>query len=186
MADSDTILLHLDPVDRIVAVSPTWDEFAESNAGTDAVIDRIRGQSLFRYIRGEPTRMLIRILLERAKLGRDPVVRSYRCDSPTLRRYMTMSVQSSDDGGAIFEHRIVRTEPRQKRTEVVFDLRSSTRCCSMCRQVFLDDDWLDEEDAMDAGGLPTPGRVRYGLCPRCEQELGGAAPSQTGDTLPGW
>ncbi|MBD3221057.1 hypothetical protein GF314_07410, partial [bacterium] len=105
--------------DRIVHVGSTWDQFARDNGGHDAIGAVVLGRSLAEFISGTPTRMWIDTILSLARLRGEPIERPYRCDTPTLRRHMRMTVTAEEGGVLRLDHVVLATEPRPLPVEVV-------------------------------------------------------------------
>lgn len=163
----------IDSSDRIVRVNQVWDRFALSNDGGDALLaSRVIGRNVFDFITGDETRMYLGALLQHARLLNRTVVRPYRCDSPSLRRFMEMQV-SPDEGELVrLDHVLLRAEPYL--TPIVYrheadpDVEALFRC-SVCSDLQVGDRWFAPEDARILCGLPAdqPLPVRYAVCPSC-------------------
>lgn len=87
----------MDPADHIVSVDAAWIEFAEDN-GAPALAERVVGQPLWKFIANPAVRELYRTLLRRVRATDRGVDLPFRCDSPSVQRFMSLSVQPDGNG----------------------------------------------------------------------------------------
>jgi hypothetical protein len=162
----------LDKSDVIVGIDPGWDESARSNDAPDLESRRIVGRNLLTYIQGDATRMYVRTLIQAARLLRAPVVRNYRCDTPSMRRFMEMRLTVEEGGVLCWEHRLVRAEPMAYRVAFVpagvpgGAWRPLVRC-SVCNRVKSAAGWSEPDRLPETAAADMPVRVIYGVCPDC-------------------
>ena len=114
--ESEILLYWIDGTDHIVAVNEAWNDFAIENGAPDLTREHVLGRSLWDYIADLPTKTLYQALIERARQSR-PMDFAYRCDSPTQRRLMHMTITGEADGRIRFH------VPSRGATS-----RSSSRC----------------------------------------------------------
>lgn len=158
MADWKGLTVYwIDRDDRIVRVNEQWDRFAESNEGHGCTSAAVLGRSLWPFITGDSTRMLIATCMDRVRVHDRPVLRPYRCDSPELARHMEMSITMEDEGLLRVEHRLVEAQPKplERRTVVL----TPSRVCSTCLR-------LEREGRWEDGERPEPGTI-FAVCPDC-------------------
>jgi hypothetical protein len=164
----------IDAADTIVAVSGLWDDFARDNDGESIVAEKIMGQKLDQFIHGDETLMFVRTMIMSARVLQRPVHRPYRCDSPSLKRFMEMTVQPRPEGVVEVIHRELRCEPIACKIPVVAEFSGArapfVKRCSLCNRVRAKDVWSEIDEAVQAKRLPAdvaPLRVIYGVCPDC-------------------
>lgn len=169
---SDLLTYQIDGADRITSVSGSWDLFAAANDGGTRATDVV-GHSLWDFVAHDTTRQVYRDLIARVRGGR-PVAFSYRCDSPTLRRFMQMTMRPGANGTVTFDSRMLRTEPREAPAVTISpDIRTGDllRICGWCKRVAVaDNEWVEIELAVDRLGLMagrSPVGVTHGICPEC-------------------
>jgi hypothetical protein len=163
---------QIDSVDRIISVSSSWDAFAAANGGGIRATDVV-GHSLWDFVVHDTTRQVYRDLIARVRSGRS-VAFSFRCDSPTRRRFMRMTMRPGVNGTVTFDSQVLRTEPREAPAVTISpDTRTGDllRICGWCKRVAVgDDEWVDVEIAVDRLGLMadrSPVGVTHGMCPEC-------------------
>lgn len=165
----------LDVGDVIVEVSPDWENFAQENGGDGIEAKKVLGRNLLSFVHGDVTRMYVRSLVQSARMLRRPICRTYRCDSPDMRRFMEMRLTLESSGLLRWEHRTLRTEPLSRRIEFAVGSAGRSRRivvrCSICNRLKAPGGWC-EPDCYEA---PLPAveatvPVIYGVCPDC---LGG-------------
>ncbi len=177
--NSEPVVIHLDLDDRIVFVNEAFDRFARANGAPELAGGAVLDRPLWEFVTGDEVRQLTRVLLARARSGH-PIERvPYRCDSPTLRRYMQMTFEPLPrDRLAItsFERHIeprpanplLRQEPATEGTPL--------RMCSWCRRVDLGGDyWVEAEEAILILKLfeaDHPPPIAHTICPDDMERLG--------------
>ena len=163
----------IDRDDRIRFVSPEWVQFAEENDAKDLQPHSVVGRVLWRFIAGDETQQVYRVLFSKIREDRRTRTVPFRCDGPLVRRSMEMEVSASDEGGLELTGVLVREEPR----EAVPLLDASTprtgellRMCAWCKRVSVEDEWLEVESAIvdlglfEASQLP---QITHGICKDC-------------------
>ena len=166
--------------DTIVAVSGHWDEFALQNEGENIVASQVIGKKLEQFIHGDETLMFVRAMIMSARVLQRPVLRPYRCDSPSLKRFMEMTVQPLAQGAVEVSHRALRSEPITPPVRIVAAPVGAgmafTKRCSVCNRVKAQNVWSEFDAAVQAQRSllqdAMPLRVIYGVCPDCQSSLG--------------
>lgn len=165
----------LDPADRIIKVNPLWDRFALTNGGEARLLSaEIQGRRVFDFITGDQTRMYLEALLQHARFLHRSVIRSYRCDSPTLKRFMSMSITPVTASLVQLDHTLLKCEPLEQPIAYRHEPDSQAQTlprCSVCTRLLIKGSWLSPEDAEILGLLtfskPVP--VTYRICPACRR-----------------
>jgi hypothetical protein len=166
---------HLDSHDLINWVSEDWLGFARENGATDLTADNVVGRSLWDFIPDEPTRRLYRDVFGTVRTTDQPVVIPFRCDSPTLRRFMRLEVRHHPGCGIDLKSVLVRAEPCERRTLLDADAPQSSNCitmCSCCKHVLVEPHgWLPVEEANTHPRICQIGKrpqIRYEVCAACK------------------
>lgn len=175
MKQKQDLYYRLDPKDLIVEVGGAWNDFAKLNDGHRILAGHIEGQSLFSHITGDSTQMMMDVLLARVRRQGKPLTRPYRCDSPTLKRYMEMTIEPDEFGFLNLRHRLLKSEPLESQLAIkTFSsgIQGHTLVirCSVCNRFRLGDNWLELEVAKQQGLSSDGGttRVAYGVCSDCQ------------------
>ena len=175
MTNGPSVVYRVDATDRIVEVNDAWHAFAAANDGA-GLVDPI-GESLWRHIGDQGSRDLYSLLLTAVRVSGRSVTYPYRCDSPTLRRQMEMSLSPGDDGALLFSSRVVSTEPLPHAVMFGQSLPYSigrVDVCGNCRQVRDKEGWTDIINLFNRGRITanrnsfTP---MYRICPDCRTSL---------------
>ncbi|REK11903.1 MAG: hypothetical protein DWQ37_12840 [Planctomycetota bacterium] len=169
----------LDRGDRIATVGDPWRAFARENGAPELDGDAVLGNSVFDYIADEPTRSFYQRVFEQVRATDRPVVVPFRCDSPTLRRFMRMEVRHLPPCGIGLKSILERVEPCPRQTLLDAELptsESAITMCSCCKRVLIEPvGWLAMEDAARQPalvGTDTRPQTRYALCPSCGRLAG--------------
>ncbi|MAT68338.1 MAG: hypothetical protein CMJ58_02325 [Planctomycetaceae bacterium] len=181
---------RVDARDVIVSVDSWWLAFARENGAPELTAERVVGRSLWDYVEGGEVQRTYRALHDRIRATKTCAAASYRCDSPTLRRDMQLTITPSTDGCLQYESVIVRVTPAPY--VGLFDAvrprsKSVLTVCSHCRRALLEPHgWLDPDAVSDRLQRASRWRwpqIRHVLCPNCSKSLGAvpAGPAAAAD-----
>jgi hypothetical protein len=106
----EPVSYQIDSHDDVRSVSDSWTVFAVSN-GASHLAAHVVGHSLWEFVSDVTTRQVYLDLLARVRGGRT-VTFSYRCDSPSLRRFMRMTMTPRAQNWVGFDSLTLRTESR--------------------------------------------------------------------------
>lgn len=175
----------VDERDIICKVDEQWDLTLEDPKAKRVKSSVIIGKSLFDFICDDVTRMYLRTMLQSVRLIPRILHKPYRCDSPTEKRYMEMSLELEKNGWVRVSHKLIRTESIA--TPILFKSVSTSKNvntsssyasyhvrCSICNRVRLsnDENWrdVDELPSKKITGIESL-RVIYGVCSPCMNGL---------------
>ena len=158
---------------QIIEVGGEWDEFAKENEGERALSRVVIGRSIWDFVTGAPTRMWLEALFQLAELRNEPVERIYRCDSPQLKRMMSMRISPEEEKVLRVENELLSVEPLEKKVVIRHHSRipgTDIRMrCSICGKVKVSDQWLEPADLVEQN--PDGIIVAYTVCEPCKQAL---------------
>ena len=106
------VTYRIDGRNRITSVGHDWDTFALENGASDLQAEAVVGRSLEEFISGPETAHLWDGLLGVVRGGRSIVGLPYRCDSPSVRRFLEMTLTPLPASAVEFRSRVVREETR--------------------------------------------------------------------------
>lgn len=164
----------VDRQDVITAVCPLWLAFARENGAPQLSREAVIGRSLWEFIDGTETKQIYQAILQRVRTNIISSVIPFRCDSPTLRRYMRLEMTPEAEGRVQLAGVLERVEPTRP-----FNLLESTfprsqhllTQCSYCKRILVETcGWLEIEDAavrlqlLDKQTVP---KLRQSVCPDC-------------------
>lgn len=169
---------RIDALDRLTDVDDAWLAFAVENDTTSLTATAVIGKSLWHYIDGPYTRQLYQVLFERVRQTKQTVIIPFRCDSPTLRRDMNLSITPGENNELHFDGTLLRTaetEPnpllntRARRSQTMLSM------CSFCKAVEIHpNEWIQPEIAVarlklfDESDAP---QISHGVCNDCVGEF---------------
>lgn len=178
-ADIPRIRYAIDAADKICFVDEAWARFAVANDGPELTRSAVIGTSLWDCIADHATRTLYQQVVARVRQGQIAEF-SLRCDGPSCRRLLEMTIRAAADGGVEFETRTLSAEDRPSvpllsRTAP----RSSEllRMCAWCNQVNIGtdaDQWVEVETAMEQLRIfehDAAPRVTHGICEPCLERM---------------
>jgi hypothetical protein len=176
--------------DRVRSVSDGWTAFARTNGAGQLTAEAVVGQPLLGFVSGPETRHMYEIILDRVRRTQRLMRIPYRCDSPSIRRFMELSITPAQDGGIRFESRTVREESRQALSILNAAAAPSEEfvvVCSWCKRFRALESWLEVEDAIRRGGLFEADRMpqlTHGMCSDCSaavlREMDGTLGKESG------
>jgi hypothetical protein len=177
------VALVVDRYDVIQSVSSTWQQVAdEGNASESLQQDKVIGNGLDRFIRGDSTRMYIEACLKVCRVKQQVMFREYRCDSPTHKRFMELQLTPLADGAVEMRHFLLREEPFEHRVNIQ-DISPTEKAssattkpysyvrCSMCNSLKKvgGDEWVLPENMGDQ--LVNITKVIHTVCSACQNKI---------------
>ena len=175
----------LDAEDRICAWGgPTWTKFAADN-GDDALGGRnIAGQLIYDHVAGHFTKKFLREFFAGARDGAGPASRTYRCDSPRMKRLMEMYARKGENGALTVEHRLVAETPLTMEVACVdaAPARSvDTLRCSICNRLRRSSsgEWLEPDEYGRSGEI----KVVHTVCQECRSGIEAQLPVRKTGTV---
>lgn len=132
--------------DRLTEVNDAFLEFASHNG---AAMDRetILGRSIWDFITDEGLAAVYRRLMTTVRETGQPFCFPMRCDSPDVRRHMTMTLAPRFDGGIEF---IVELDSEVTMPLAILKKGHSGHrlMCSACDRIEIEEDWIPLEAAL--------------------------------------
>ncbi|SLM32508.1 conserved hypothetical protein [Desulfamplus magnetovallimortis] len=161
----------------IITTSQNFYFFAHNNEAQELVENSIIGQSLCSFIGGKETKELYRLLIERVRSEKREISIPFRCDSPTIRRFMKLHIKRLNETMVRFQGCLIKEEKRTKIDLLDITIpRNDTllRMCSWCKKVYVNDSWLEVENAireLDLFGSICLPALTHGMCDKCREML---------------
>lgn len=154
----------------ISRVSGPWDDFAAANDAPAAAAANVVGRNLFSFIKGDGVLHVYHVIHDLlAGKHREGISFSYRCDGPSLRRDMVMTVRL-DDGAFLYESTLIKATPRHAPVDIDYS-RASSRIAAMCsfckrfRYPTGSSVWNPFESILKQ--VPEPFSISHGMCEDC-------------------
>ena len=110
---SQVFRYSIDTENRVSSVSNSWLDFALVNGATNLRREDVVGTSLWDWIADDETAQLYCTLIERVRTTGRPITVPFRCDAPTVRRFMRLRVSVQENGVMDLDSGIVREEKRE-------------------------------------------------------------------------
>jgi hypothetical protein len=169
---------RIDSADQIIWADEWWFAFARENGSAELTEEEVLGRPLWDFVSGEVTREVYKDIHARVRRTGNAVVIPFRCDSPSVRRHMQLTITAEEAGNLMYDSLLLRAEPRRwlgvlesKRPRS----RSNLRMCSCCKRAFLESmGWLEVEDAyiqlrlFETQEAP---ELQYTVCPKCREAI---------------
>lgn len=170
----------IDGDDRICAVDNDWLRFAQANDAHELQPAAVIGRSLWDFIRSHPLKLLYQRLLTQVRATRRSVRFSFRCDSPEMRRLMSMELSPREHGRVEFISQLVMATSRESSRVVRegFNARLPMMFCGICNRIRVGEQWLEVEEAVAQGLIMAQERelmVVHGVCQECRHFLSSRA-----------
>jgi len=171
---------------RIVWVNEAWNRFAAENAAEHLQEERVLGRRLWDFISDPETQQIYHLLMKKVMDERMSLRFPFRCDAPSLRRYLDMEMTSPQQQVCRFRSVVVKLEarsevslwkPTAKRTDRFL------RACSWCKKVDAgQESWQEVEDALRELELFNRSRLpqlTHTICPSCYTSMQGVLQSDS-------
>ncbi|WP_442509758.1 hypothetical protein SH528x_001354 [Novipirellula sp. SH528] len=171
---------RVDASDIIVEVDQWWLAFAKENNTIDLDEPSVVGKSLWSFIADYATQKLYKEIHRFVRVTGNPITVPFRCDSPTLKRYMQLTITQRENQQLAYESILLRAVP-SRRLSVLdpSEERSAAflTMCSFCKRSLIEPaGWLEMENIaikLRMYRKQTVPELRYTVCPECEDQLGG-------------
>jgi hypothetical protein len=171
---SERLTYRINPDDIIEFVNDAWVRFALEN-GTPSLSQGVIGSSLWKYISGPQVVHLSRELLARVRESHCEATVPFRCDSPTMRRFMRMKILPLGKSKVEFGTWIEREEPYRQPIQLLDPTIAKgqeklLRMCAWCKKIDVAGSWHEIEDAIgrlrlfDDLAIPA---ITHGMCDDC-------------------
>jgi hypothetical protein len=170
------IVYRLDDQDHIVFLNDEWDQFAAANAGESIASHRVLYRSLWDFVTDINTREIYRHALVRSR-GGQRLRFCFRCDSPSRRRLLEMTIGRGPDETTEFRTHLLTEEARtpQPLLEATAPRSSDLiRMCGWCKKVFVGGGWKEVEEAVSRLALferPVMPGITHGICESCYETM---------------
>lgn len=171
---SHRVTYELDAQDRIRSTGADWDRFAVGNGAPELATQNILLEPLWRFVAGREVQHLLGLLFERVRSRNRAIRLPFRCDSPSERRFMELTICPLPAHSLAVESRLLRTEARRYVPLLERSLRlryGRLTMCSWCNRIRLvDGNWAEVERAIElmdlfaAADLPM---LSQGICRSC-------------------
>ena len=168
----------LDSQDRIRFVGVNYLEFEKQNRAKKLEQEAVIGRPVWDFIAGKETQHLYELLFAAVREDKRTVSVPFRCDSPTCRRYMLLTIAPGPENELEFSALLVRTEPRPF---VALLDSEATRgddvliICSWCKRVLVSSgEWREVDSAiadLDLFGTEPLPQLSHGVCVTCASEI---------------
>ncbi len=166
---------RIDADDIIIYVNHPWIVFAKDN-GAASLAKEVLGSLLWDHLCSSEVVTIYRALVRRAREEPRPRTFLFRCDSPTARREMKMTIEPLPNHHVEFRCHLLREEPHEA-IPLLDTLANRSaehlRMCAWCLRVKLHG-WLELEEAISILGLleeKMPPQISHGICERCKDAV---------------
>lgn len=165
MGKYEATIYVVGPDDRIIKVNEGFWAFAACN-DWKAVI----GRPLWDFIKPEGLAALYQTLIATVRETNKAFCFPFRCDSPFLRRLMTMAVAPEHNGTVRFVVELDKEVPLHK-ADGTDESKSTRFICRRCRKISHHGDWLPLEYALTAQLIDVGAdAILLGTCDACRTQ----------------
>ncbi len=170
---NQTFIYRIDSENKIIYVSPSWDDFARENGTPELCEKNVKGQPLLDFFSGMEVKHLYKIMFDKMRNTQKYIELPFRCDSPKVRRYMHTKLSCIDPEAIEFETHILREELRLEVELLNTDAKRGEGLivlCAWCKCVKTPAGWMEVEDAIyemelfDHAEFP---KITHGICDKC-------------------
>lgn len=170
------VVYRIDGNDRLVELSPSWDEFAACNEAPTLFRELVLERSIWDFIVSDSTRMIYDIVFSRLRSKETCRLEfRYRCDSPDTIRYMRMEMVSRRPRCITLKSQVLREEKNNLPVVITANDTSYIKRCSLCLKLAERSTRIEfvqvEEFFSRHPGLKNQLSVHYGLCPECKATM---------------
>jgi hypothetical protein len=174
-----TYTYNVDANNIIQSVSDSFTSFARENLGKEFDNDMFSGESIYKFIAGDEVKHMYELLMHQVRTTTKEAIIPFRCDSPSLRRYMELKITCLAGDELQFESALIREESRDPVKLLDYAEANSEellKMCSWCKRVAVDEMWVELEISLQKLGLfneaPLP-MITHGICEQCLENVRG-------------
>jgi len=174
----DLYWYDVDASDHLTDASENWNAFAFSNNAASLTADAVRNRPIWQFIADPTTREIYRELFAQVRRTGRTITIPYRCDAPTLRRDMELTIATAASDGLHIESRIVGVHAQDTGNALSSDAPRDDRMvetCSFCKLMNISGHgWIEPTEAARNGQVfdqHTIPQLSHSVCPACEPEL---------------
>jgi len=173
---SNTYSYRIDKDNIITYVCENWFSFAEENdGGGKCHPDFVKGKSIMQFIADHETIHILESIIRKARNSKQLIKRiPFRCDSPSKRRFMELSLIPLGHDDIEFRSTILNIEEREAIAVLQSNVPTSEefiRICSYCKKMAVSENkWVDLEIAVSSLKLfekSTLPQISHSVCPSC-------------------
>ncbi len=153
-------------------VGGSWDNFALTNESPHLTSANVVGRNIFSFIKGDGVIHVYRTIHDLLARGeRRDISFSYRCDGPSTRRDMRMTIRF-DNSSFLYESVVVKSTPVAHRVEIDYSSkhRNTAAMCSFCKRFRYPIDspvWNPLNAILE--NVPEPFSISHGVCEECSK-----------------
>lgn len=167
---------QIGPDKRIRWTSPNWDRFAHENGASELADGRVLERPLWEFIEGDAARRLYEDVIDHVLESGEVASIPFRCDSPDVRRFMTLRIERTSTSMIELAAEMLRAESRAPVALLSSECPRSGEAidlCSFCKRVETPDArWLEVEEASRILGLEAREEcppLHHVVCDDCEK-----------------
>jgi len=175
--DNRVFSVMLDKDDTIISVNKNWLNFARENNTAELVESSVVGKSIWQFIADLETAHLYRSIISKVREKNLSLSLPFRCDSPTCRRFMKMTISPADNTLISLDSTIIKIENREYMPLLDSDISRSKefiRMCSTCKKIQItESEWYEVEQAvisLDLFASSNLPQITHTICPECYKE----------------
>ena len=146
------VIYTIDEQNHLTYVNSGWDKFALENDAAHLEHEKVLNRPLWDFIENAETRHIHQVLAERVRKNQAALKFPFRCDSPSVPRYMNMQIIPQAEGAITYSctvERIERRAPLLLEEMKTWKSRKLLRMCSWCKKVDIGDNkWMEIEPAI--------------------------------------
>lgn len=170
------VVYKIDGRDRLVYFNDAWNRFARLNQAGHLAEASILHSSLWDFVVDRETRLIYEMLFDKVREQAHGLTFSYRCDTPTQRRFMRMELLPQDGQSILLLSRVISAEERDYTPlldPAMVRSKEYLTICSWCKRVELPaGGWVEVETAVEQlnlFGAPMLPQLSHGICADCVQ-----------------
>ncbi|NRA68179.1 MAG: prolyl oligopeptidase family serine peptidase [Pseudobacteriovorax sp.] len=169
----------IDSKDRLVSLNEEWVAFATTNSGQGVAAESdVIGRRIWDFFSSEELKSVYRWIFQKVRKTEQPFSLPFRCDSPSMRRMMSLEVEHQGNGYLAITTRLDQSISRSPLS--LLDVNASRTAesidiCSMCRRVNLGHNhWVEAEDIIHLPEISRTGRFpsfNERVCHDCSSQV---------------
>lgn len=172
--DKPVITYWIDLYNRIKRLEKIDEGFRRSDMPPPFSFIDWENENFMSLIEGDETKIFFEVLLQRVRIMQKPYEYNFRCDSPSIARFMRMRLTPESDNLMRFDIFLDNEEHSLPDIRFYQGDTDSIKRCSICNKLKSGHKWVDMKDEnIFYKDTITTCPVDYTVCPDCIQKLPG-------------
>lgn len=169
----EKVSYKIDSQNKIIEVYDSWKNAAEVGKASEKLDpNSVLDKYILNYVTGDVTKVYYYIMYTECRRLKKKLSLTYRCDSPTHKRFMEMEMTPEEDNCITIENFLLKEEPFKHPVHIKDETENLLipprfLRCAICNSLKIDDEWVLPENI--PVNKEKEYKVIHSICPTCQE-----------------